>query len=33
MALEGDDASRIGYKILEDKSKVRVSKRSGKELG
>ncbi len=22
-----------GYKILDDKSKVRVSKRSGKELG
>ena len=33
MALEGDDASRIGFKILDDKSKVRVSKRSGKELG
>ena len=33
MVLEGNEASRIGYKILEDKSKVRVSKRSGKELG
>jgi len=28
-----DKASRIGFKVLEDKSKVRVSKRSGKELG
>ena len=33
MALESDKASRIGFKVLEDKSKVRVSKRSGKELG
>ena len=33
MVLEGDKASRIGFKILKDKSKVRVSKRSGKELG
>ena len=33
MVLERDNASRIGYKILEDKSKIRVSKRSGKELG
>ena len=33
MVLEGDKASRIGFKVLEDKSKVRISKRSGKELG
>ena len=33
MILESDNATRIGYKILDDKSKVRVSKKTGKELG
>ena len=33
MILEGDNASRIGYKILDDKSKVRGSKKTVKELG
>ena len=33
MILDNNEISRIGFKLLKDKSKVRVSKRSGKELG
>ena len=32
MIIDDNKPSRIGFKILKDKSKVRVSKRSGKEL-
>jgi hypothetical protein len=32
MILDNNETSRIGFKLLKDKSKVRVSKRSGKEL-
>ena len=32
MILDNNEISRIGFKLLKDKSKVRVSKRSGKEL-
>ncbi|MCH2272842.1 MAG: 50S ribosomal protein L24 [SAR86 cluster bacterium] len=33
MILDNNEISRIGFKLLKDKSKVRVSKRSGKDLG
>ena len=32
MVLDGDKAARVGFKILNDKSKVRISKKTGKEI-
>ena len=32
MALERDDASRVGYKILDDGTKVRISLKTGQEI-
>lgn len=32
MVLDGDKAVRVGFKILNDKSKVRISKKTGKEI-
>lgn len=32
MVLDGNKAARVGFKILNDKSKVRISKKTGKEI-
>jgi large subunit ribosomal protein L24 len=32
MVLDGNNAARVGFKILNDKSKVRISKKTGKEI-
>ncbi|MCS5624302.1 MAG: 50S ribosomal protein L24, partial [Candidatus Marinimicrobia bacterium] len=33
MVVQGGKPTRIGYKKLEDGSKVRISKRTGEEIG